>query len=65
MLCVCTYHQNVKLMLSDLSLNRTYLDLIYMVVCDQNSNICMVHRCPGIVKVEKHLKEHFQLPDEI
>ena len=54
-------------MLSAVSLDKTLHNLIDMTVCDGNSNICMIHHCksfPGISKVEKHLKEHFQLTDD-
>ena len=41
--CVCTYHQNIELLLAPL--NVTYYDLPPLVVCDINNKECKVHRC--------------------
>ena len=46
--CVCTYHQNMKLLLA--SLNVTYQGPFTLVVCDINNKECMVHRCPNCPK---------------
>ena len=43
--CVCTYHQNMKLLLAPL--NVTYQELFPLIVCDINNKECMVHRCPN------------------
>ena len=41
--CVCTYHQNMKLLLSPLNVN--YQELFPLIVCDINNKEYMVHRC--------------------
>ena len=45
--CVCTFHQNVKLMISALPTNisLTYHNLMAKLVCSVDSNLCMIHRC--------------------
>ena len=43
--CVCTYHQNMKLLLAPL--NVTYQKLFPLIVCDINNKECLVHRCPN------------------
>ena len=60
-LCVCTIHQNVKLMLSAIGLERTYHEIIEMIVCSRESKICMIHRCnncPGIEAAENFLQQN-------
>ena len=42
--CVCTIHQNTVLACHALNLN--YKVLISKVVCNPESKICMIHRCP-------------------
>ena len=44
--CVCTYHQNVKLMVSAVELSKDYHELIDMLVCSRANKNCMIHRCP-------------------
>ena len=43
--CVCTYHQNMKLLL--VPLKFTYQELFPPLICDINNKECMVHRCPN------------------
>ena len=43
--CVCTYHQNMKLILVPLGVSHT--QLYEFLVCDINSKECMIHRCPN------------------
>ena len=43
--CVCTIHQNVKLMLAAVHRSLSYRDMIAMCVCDINSKDCMLHHC--------------------
>lgn len=45
--CVCTQHQNVKLMLFALPVKEkvTYHDLMDKMVCSVESKECMLHRC--------------------
>ena len=47
--CVCSIHQNVKLMVSALPTNAgvTVHDLIDKLVCSVDSKMCMVHQCPN------------------
>ena len=53
--CVCTYHQNMKLLLAPL--NISYEELFPFIVCDQNNRECMVHRCPRCPQSNKELEE--------
>ena len=65
--CVCTYHQNAILLLSAISWNITYKDLMAKVVCDTLSNECMVHRCmncPGTAYLRAFLDEELGEIDE-
>ena len=43
--CVCTMHQNVKLMLSAIGLEKSCYEIIEMIVCSRESKVCMIHRC--------------------
>ena len=43
--CVCTYHQNMKLMLD--SLNLEYKHLLKFIVYDPRNKHCMIHQCPN------------------
>jgi hypothetical protein len=43
--CVCTHHQNPKLMVAALSTNIKYLDLIEKTVCSIENEQCMMGRC--------------------
>ena len=48
--CVCTYHQNAKSLVSAVDWEYSYNDLMKIVVCDINSREFMVHccnNCPG------------------
>ena len=42
--CVCTYHQNMKLLLAPLNVN--YQELFALILCDVNNKECIVHRYP-------------------
>ena len=56
--CVCTIHQNTKLMLDAANLDSHYKELVDMIVCDEHSKECMVHRCrkcPGIESLHFYL----------
>lgn len=44
--CVCTYHQNVKLMIQSIHLSMPYQELLLKQVCNLESEECMLHRCP-------------------
>ena len=43
--CVCTIHQNVKLMLSAISVKIHYKDLLQMCVCNISNKECMIGHC--------------------
>ena len=43
--CVCTAHQNVKLLLSSVNLSKDYHELLELTVCNRNSKECIIHRC--------------------
>jgi len=57
--CVCCYHQNVKLMLASLGLKDiTYKDLLKHAVCDVGREACMLQKCencPGQDGVRSYL----------
>ena len=57
--CVCTYHQNAKLLVNAIKWDCTYKDLMKLIVCDVENQECMIHRCancPGINSLEEFLK---------
>ena len=63
--CVCSAHQNVMLQVDAMDWDLTYKDLIKKIVCNTESNKCIMHRCescPGTVTVkefhDQELKEH-------
>ena len=43
--CVCIYHENAKLMIKGSMLKLSYKELMAMIVCSINNEICMVQRC--------------------
>ena len=48
--CVCSAHQNVVLLVDTMDWDMTYKDLITKIVCNTESNKCIMHRsesCPG------------------
>ena len=60
--CVCTHHENVKLLLDVEGLKDHYHEILEMVVCDINNKKCMIHRCqncPCIENVESFLRRMF------
>ena len=67
--CVCSIHQNAKLLVSAIDWEITYKDLISKVVCDASKKECMLHRCekcPGRDALQKFLDEELDEvePDE-
>ena len=57
--CVCIYHQNVKLMLSAVNPTLRYQVLLEMCVCDVNRKDCMLNKCedcPGFENVVDFLR---------
>ena len=60
--CVCQYHQNVKLLVSVIPGNFEYKDILSKVVCNIDLRKCMLHLCsycPGKTNLNKFLAEHF------
>ena len=65
--CVCTIHQNVKLMLSAIGLEKSYNEIIEMIICSRESKVCMIHRCnlcPGIQVVQNFLMQFLKQAQE-
>ena len=54
--CVCTYHQNKKLILDPLNLE--YKDLLKFLVCDPGNKHCMIDWCPSCPDDEEQLYLH-------
>ena len=68
--CVCTYHQNVKLMIEAARIDKNYVDLLAMMVCSLAADTCMLgvcDKCPGSEPVTQFLQENeiLSLMDEI
>lgn len=66
--CVCTYHQNPKLMVSAIGEKElTYKTLMGKSVCDISKKDCMLHlckTCPGENGVKQYLNELEKLKDK-
>ena len=45
--CVCTIHQNVILLADATKIGLFYEDMMKMIVCDSDTKMCMLHRCPS------------------
>ena len=68
--CVCTIHQNVKLMLAAWQINDYYKELICKMVCAIESKDCMLdhcEKCPGPEGLKEFLVDAFvnNDPDDI
>lgn len=69
--CVCSYHQNVKLMIDGAKLNVDYKDLIEALVCDVNKYECMMGECEecgdenALVNTLLESDEINEMPDDI
>ena len=62
-ICVCTIHQNIKLMLESSPVTVDYKCLIEKIVCDIESKECMLHccdKCPGNEMLKAYLEEQFK-----
>ena len=60
--CVCQYHQNVKLLVSVIPGNFEYKDILSKVVCNIDLRKCMPYLCsdcPGKTNLNKFLTEYF------
>lgn len=67
--CVCTYHQNVKLLLNAIPIKETYHDLIKIITCNINNRACMLRlcdNCPPSSMLQTHLEREIEDfdPDE-
>ena len=65
--CVCTSHQNAKLLVHAANIDKDYHDLMAMVVCDLNTKMCMIHRCencPGDNNLREYLDGTFAGSEE-
>ena len=61
--CVCTHHQNAKLLVDAINWDHTYKDLTAKVVCSTDNRICMMHRCehcPGIAALRTFLDKELE-----
>ena len=43
---ICTYHQNVKLIINTVKLSKYYHEFIDRLVCSRANKNCMIHHCP-------------------
>ena len=43
--CVCSAHQNFMLLVDAMEWDLTYKDLIKKIICNPDSNKCIMHRC--------------------
>ena len=62
-ICVCTIHQNIKLMLASSPVAVDYRCLVEKMVCSIESEECMLHRCdkcPGTEMLKANLEEQFK-----
>ena len=62
-ICVCTIHQNIKLMLASSPVTVDFKCLIEKMVCSIESKECMLHRCdkyPGTEILKEYLEEQFK-----
>ena len=60
--CVCHYHQNVKLLVAVIPVNFEYKDIFSKVVCNTDLRKCMLNLCsdcPGKTNLNKFLTKHF------
>ena len=66
--CVCTIHQNAKLLVDAIEMSHTYKELIAMIVCDCDNKTCMVHRCkkcPGTDSLREYLETLLEEREEV
>ena len=58
--CVCSTYQNVVLLVDAMDWDFTYKDLIKKIVCNTESNKCIMYQCescPGIATLKGFLGE--------
>jgi hypothetical protein len=69
--CVCSYHQNIKLMIVGANLNIDYKDLLEELTCDINNYKCMMNECDecgdvkGLLETLLQSEEIEEMPDNI
>ena len=64
--CACVIHQNLKLMLSAIGLEKSYDTLTEKIICCRESKICMIHpceNCQGVENVERLLYDYLNPND--
>ncbi|KAK2713715.1 hypothetical protein QYM36_009556 [Artemia franciscana] len=70
--CVCSIHQNVKLLLDVVKIEESYKDLIKMLICNVENNECILCHCDNcpsddalIEYLTAKLSEDYDLEEEI
>ena len=67
--CVCSAHQNAVLLVDAMDWDLTYKDLIKKIVCNTDSEKCMMHQCescPGNVTLKGYfVQEHNKITKEV
>lgn len=61
--CVCTYHQNVKLMIHAADLDKSHKHIIAQAVCNPPQPTCYLNKCtacPGTEMLRKSMTIHFE-----
>ena len=61
--CVCTYHENVKLLLQAISSDYSYKELIKLLVCSTDNRDCMLRhcqKCPGNESFKSSIQNQFE-----
>ena len=59
-ICVCSAYQNVLLLVDAMDWESTYKDLIQKIICNTESNQCIMLRCescPGTATLKKFLDQ--------
>ena len=65
--CVCSHHRNVVLLVDAMDWDLTYKDLIKMIVCNTESNKCILHwceSCPSIATLKYFFYQDFNEYEE-
>ena len=61
--CMCTYHQNVKLMIHAAGLDTSYKHIIAQAVCNPSQPKCFLDKCtacPGTETLRESMTIHFE-----
>ena len=64
---VCSVHQNVMLLVNTVDWDLTYKYLIKKIVCNPESNKCIMHRCkscPGTAALKEFLDQELNEHEE-